>query len=150
MNDHQYKTEEIGVKDAAKPENLSAIVTFRIRPTTLRKLDSSIPASQTRSQLLRTVVANHSVVYVGQELVDSIVSCRKDIARAGNLLKMIARPLYDLQDDPMRAADEREMILDTLSSVQVAGEQLLSARVCLLHTLETLNEQLRELNRGDL
>ena len=130
-------------------ETLSTFVTFRLKPSDWKKLAATVArVKMTRSALIRTTLANAGVVFVGNDLVEGIADCRRDVARAGNLLKMISGELQTLNDNPLLADEEKDLVDGLLDRVGEAADELIRARVSLVGMIETLNDKLEAMNHG--
>lgn len=142
--DHEVKPVE------ERPETLSAIVCFRMRPSEVEQLTQMLaPLRISRSKLIRSTLMTGGVIYVGNDLIDTLVNCRLTVASVGNLLKMIAGQLQALEQNPLLNAGDYERIDGLLQRIDNASISLLQSRIALAGTLETLHARLEELNRGD-
>lgn len=138
-------------EEPLKDEALSAFVTFRIRPSSLRSLSTVVESSHlTRSELIRRTLATGGVVYIGNDLISAIADCRREIAQVGNLLKMLSGELQFFAENPLLADEVKELALALLERVDTEAAAVRGARIQLIHTMERVHDRLKELGNGGL
>lgn len=144
--DHKVKPVE------EQPENLSAIVCFRMRPSEVAALEKTLQQvpRMTRSKLIRMVLATGGQVYVGDHLVDALVDHRNNIARVGNLLKLTAGQLQALHRLPIMDEKDHEEVNRLMRCCDEASAELLRIRKAIAGTLEDVYETLEELTNGNI
>ncbi len=134
-----------------RPETLSAVVSFRMAPSMLERLDRTVDSLWiNRSRLIRTTLLSGGLVHVAPELARELADCRRAVANVGNLLKLLADELRPLAEDPLLAADTQERLLSRIDSVNQTQGDLRGLRERIVKTFDTLHDVLGALNNGDL
>ena len=134
-----------------RPETLSTIVSFRMAPSMLERLDTTVDKLWiNRSRLIRGTLLGGGLVYVGDEIARELSDCRKTVASVGNLLKLLADELQPLAENPLLAAETREQLLSKIDTVNRTRGDLRDLRERIVKTFDVLHDELEELNRGNL
>lgn len=133
-----------------KRENLSEIICFRMRPSDLGDIEEKLKGlNMSRSQLIRSVIFTGGVVYVGNDVIGALSACRVDLARIGNLLKMVAGQLQLLNQMPTLVESEHAEVMKLLGTIEREGVALVKTRKKVVQAQESLHEVIGGLN-GDL
>ncbi len=133
------------------PETLSAIVSFRMSPSMLERLDMTVDRLWiNRSRLIRATLLTGGLCYVGDEVVQELTDCRRVLANLGNLLKLLANELKPLAENPLLAEETQEKLLSDLELVNQAQGEMHGIRERMIDTFKALHDQLEVLNHGDL
>lgn len=133
------------------PETLSAIVSFRMSPSMLERLDMTVDKLWiNRSRLIRATLLTGGLCYVGDEVIRELMDCRRVLANLGNLLKLLANELKPLAENPLLAEETQENLLSRIELVNQAQGEMHGVRERMIEMFKTLHDQLEVLNHGDL
>lgn len=133
-----------------RPETLSAIVSFRMAPSMLERLDTTVDKLWiNRSRLIRATLLTGGLCYVGDEVIQELANCRRVLANLGNLLKLLANELKPLAENPLLTEETQELLLSRIDLVNQAQGEMRRVRERMIETFKTLHDQLEVLNHGD-
>lgn len=173
MNDHRYEndrdhTEEPSLRadDAPKPVMDKAAaarayreerrdlrrwhISFRVNGNEYDHIAESVSNTDlNRSELIRLCLSGVGVVYVGSDIVESIYTYRADLARIGNLIKMLVGEIQQLYSHPSLSVAERNHIETIAAVLEDAYDDLARTKTDIVRVMERVNRTMEELRHGD-
>ncbi len=132
-------------------EIMDTWISFRVKPSEADAITQlAATGGITRSGLIRATLATGGFVYLGEDVIDALISNRKTLASIGNLLKWTVTQLQSLTDSPLVSVEMQETVTRLLGVLDGAAVDLKNARKDLVSTLDLLHDKVEDLNHGNL
>lgn len=143
---------EQAIHDICEQMRLDDRVTFRLRPSSLDKLnETSGKLGADKSKLLRAYVNSGGIVaVVDSDVLSQIRQIHTDISRIGSLLKWTAGSLADICDNPFIAQNDIATVRALIEQTKTLENDLKISRSTLVTVTEKLNKAARRVNNGDI
>lgn len=140
------------IHDICEQMRLDDRVTFRLRPSSLEKLnEASDKLGADKSKLLRSYVNSGGVVaVVDGDVLAQIRQIHTDVSRIGSLLKWTAGSLADISDNPFIAQQDVDAVRSVIAQTKELQGELKLTRDALVKLTERLNKAARRINNGDI
>lgn len=140
------------IHDICEQMRLDDRVTFRLRPSSLEKLnEASDKLGADKSKLLRSYVNSGGVVaVVDGDVLAQIRQIHTDVSRIGSLLKWTAGSLADISDNPFIAQQDVDAVRSVIAQTRELQGELKLTRDALVKLTERLNKAARRINNGDI
>lgn len=143
---------EQAIHDICEQMRLDDRVTFRLRPSSLDKLnETSGKLGADKSKVLRAYVNSGGVVAVVEsDVLSQIRQIHTDISRIGSLLKWTAGSLADICENPFIAQNDIATVRALIEQTRTLENDLKISRSTLVTVTEKLNKAARRVNNGDI